>query len=191
MLVCLKTVISASRRTDIPAFYMPWFMERLQEGCFEVINPYNNHLKIVSAGPSQVHSIVFWSKNFGPFIDGDYGVRLEEMGYHLFFNFTINSTVPILEPTVPSLGKRIEQLAALSKQFGSRAITWRFDPLSFFSTGDGFVEDNLADFSEIAAGSKFLIHLFSLAIIVVLISILFGKRLIHKNKKTKLSTALL
>lgn len=150
----MKTVISASRRTDIPAFYMPWFMECLKEERFEVVNPYNNQLKIVSAGPDQVHSIVFWSKDFGPFITADYGMQLEEMGYHLFFNFTINSTVPILEPAVPSLGKRIEQLAALSKQFGSRAIHWRFDPLSFFSTKDGPVEDNLADFSEIAAAAS-------------------------------------
>ena len=149
----LKTIISASRRTDIPAFYMPWFMEHLEDGRFDAVNPYNNRLKIVSAGPDQVHSIVFWSKNFGPFIAADYGMRMEEMGYHLFFNFTINSTVPILEPAVPSLEKRIEQLAALSKQFGSRAIHWRFDPLSFFSTKNGPVQDNLADFSEIAAAA--------------------------------------
>ena len=82
----MKTVISASRRTDIPAFYMPWFMERLLEGRFQVVNPFNNRSKVVSAGPDQVHSIVFWSKNFGPFIAGDFGERLEEMGYHLFFN---------------------------------------------------------------------------------------------------------
>ena len=130
---------------------MPWFMERLKEGHFKVVNPYNNRSKIVPAGPDQVHSIVFWSKNFGPFIAGDYGMRLEEMGYHLFFNFTINSSVPILEPAVPSLGKRVEQLAALSRQFGSRTINWRFDPLSFFSTGDGSIGNNLADFSGIAA----------------------------------------
>ena len=149
----LKTVISASRRTDIPAFYMPWFMERLQAGRFQVVNPFNNRSTIVSAGPDQVHSIVFWSKNFGPFIAGEYGMRLEEMGYHLFFNFTVNSAMPILEPAVPLLGKRIGQLAALAKQFGPRAINWRFDPLSFFTTGDGGTRDNLADFSEIAAAA--------------------------------------
>ena len=150
----LKIIISASRRTDIPAFYMPWFMEHLEDGRFDVVNPYNNRLKIVSAGPDQVHSIVFWSKNFGPFIAAGYGMRMKEMGYHLFFNFTINSAVPILEPAVPSLGERIEQLAALSTQFGSRAINWRFDPLMFYSIGDGSVGDNLTDFSEIAAAAS-------------------------------------
>ena len=100
-----------------------------------------------------MHSIVFWSKNFGPFIDKDYGLLLEEKGYHLFFNFTINSAVPILEPAVPPLEKRMEQLAILSKRFGSQAINWRFDPLSFFTIKDGIVRDNLADFSEIAAAA--------------------------------------
>jgi hypothetical protein len=149
----VKTVISASRRTDIPAFYMPWFMERLQAGSFQVVNPFNQRSKIVSAGPDQVHSIVFWSKNFGPFIAGDYGRRLEEMGYHLFFNFTINSTLPVLEPAVPALGKRLGQLAALAGQFNSRAINWRFDPLVFFTTGGGGTRDNLTDFQEIAAAA--------------------------------------
>ena len=149
----MKTVISASRRTDIPAFYMPWFMERLQEGRFQVVNPFNNRSKVVSAGPDQVHSIVFWSKNFGPFIAGDFGEQLEEMGYHLFFNFTLNSAMPLLEPAVPSLEKRVKQLGALAGQFGARAISWRFDPLSFFTTGDGKHGDNLADFPEIAAAA--------------------------------------
>jgi len=149
----LKTVISASRRTDIPAFYMPWFMECLQKGRFEVVNPFNNRVRIVSLGPDQVHSIVFWSKDFGPFLKGDYGMRLEEMGYHLFFNFTINSAIPILEPAVPALDKRIEQLNVLSRRISPRAINWRFDPLSFFGTGDGMPADNLGDFSRIAAAA--------------------------------------
>jgi hypothetical protein len=149
----LKMVISASRRTDIPAFYMPWFMECLQKGRFKVVNPFNNRAKIVTAGPDQVHSIVFWSKDFGPFIEGDYGMRLEEMGYDLFFNFTINSAIPLLEPAVPALDKRIEQLNELSKRVSPRAINWRFDPLSFFGTGDGIQADNLGDFSCIATAA--------------------------------------
>jgi len=150
----LKTVISASRRTDIPAFYMPWFMECLQKGRFEVVNPFNNRVRIVSLGPDQVHSIVFWSKDFGPFLKGDYGMRLEEMGYHLFFNFTINSAIPILEPAVPALDKRIEQLSELARRFSPRAITWRSDPLVFFSTDEGGIKDNLADFPRIAAAAS-------------------------------------
>ena len=149
----MKTVISASRRTDIPAFYMPWFMACMKKGAFRVVNPFNNRAKVVPAGPDQVHSIVFWSKNFDPFLAGGYGRRLKEMGYHLFFNFTVNSESPVLEPGVPPLGRRVEQLAVLAGQAGPGAVNWRFDPLCFYSAGNGAVENNMAAFSIIAAAA--------------------------------------
>jgi hypothetical protein len=145
----LKTVISASRRTDIPAFYMPWFMEQIKTGSFEVINPFNQRVSVVPATPHEVHTIVFWSKNFGPFIDQDFGDRLLKQGYNLFFNFTINSVNTILEPNVPPLRERFDQLEYLSDHFGSRSINWRFDPICFYETGQGALHDNLSDFTTI------------------------------------------
>ncbi len=82
-----QIVISASRRTDIPAFYMSWFMQQIQKRSFEVINPYNRKKAVVPAIPDKVHTIVFWSKNFGPFIEGGHGQTLAAMGYNLFFQF--------------------------------------------------------------------------------------------------------
>ena len=148
----LKTVISASRRTDIPAFYMPWFMNRIKSGFFEVVNPYNRQTRKVPATPADVHTIVFWSKNFRPFLKNGLGKKLQKAGYHLFFNFTINSESPRLEPHVPSLDARLEQLAHLCDQFGSRTVNWRFDPICFFKTGsdDDRVQDNLGDLERIA-----------------------------------------
>ncbi len=58
-----ETVISASRRTDIPAFYLKSFMDGMDQGVFHVKNPYNALVKRVEVSPEQVHSIVFWSKN--------------------------------------------------------------------------------------------------------------------------------
>ena len=145
-----KIVISASRRTDIPAFYMPWFMQQLTRGRFEVVNPYNQHVSIVAATPQQVHSIVLWSKNFGPFIKGNYATQLEQMGYHLFFNFTINSHAPLLEPNVPPLEERLEQLEWLCDRFGPRAVNWRFDPLCFYQIPGAPIQDNRQDFTAIA-----------------------------------------
>jgi len=142
-------VLSASRRTDIPAFYMEWFMERIASGSFEVLNPYNRRVSIVPTDPGQVHTIVFWSKNFGPFIHGHYGERLREMGYHLYFNFTINSDAPLLEPHVPPLGERLAQLEKLTAAYGSRSIQWRFDPICFY-VHEGRREHNLKDFPAIA-----------------------------------------
>jgi len=145
-----KIVLSASRRTDIPAFYMPWFMEQIDRGVFEVVNPFNRRVSVVPAKPAAVHTIVFWSKNFGPFIDGHYGDQLLALGYHLFFNFTVNSNTAVLEPNVPAMDERLNQLKYLAEQFGPRAINWRFDPICFYRTGQGPISDNLQDFVYIA-----------------------------------------
>ena len=145
-----KIVLSASRRTDIPAFYMPWFMEQIGRGIFEVVNPFNQRVSIVPATTDAVHTIVFWSKNFGPFIGGNYGDALLAMGYHLFFNFTVNSDSTVLEPNVPTLAERLNQLEYLAKHFGPRTINWRFDPVCFYRTDQGPLNDNLQDFALIA-----------------------------------------
>jgi len=145
-----KIIISASRRTDIPAFYMPWFMAQISREFFEVTNPFNQRVSIVPATPDKVHTIVFWSKNFGPFLDQSYGEQLLKQGYHLFFNFTINSACTSLEPGVPLLKQRLDQLEHLCRRFGPDTINWRFDPLCFFKTGGGLLQDNLHDFSGIA-----------------------------------------
>ena len=84
----MKQILSVSRRTDIPAFYMPWFMDQVTRGEITVVNPFNQQARRVDVSPHQIHTMVFWSKNFGPFLEGRYGETLQEMGYHLFFNFT-------------------------------------------------------------------------------------------------------
>ena len=85
-LLKMKKIISVSRRTDIPAFYMKWFMERIEKGFFETINPYNRVKKIIDVSRNNIHSIVFWSKNFRPFIESGAGEKLQNTGYNLFFN---------------------------------------------------------------------------------------------------------
>jgi hypothetical protein len=146
-----QIVISASRRTDIPAFYMDWFMDQIKKEVFEVTNPYNRRKFIVPATPEQIHTIVFWSKNFAPFIKGGFGETLLRKGYNLFFNFTINSNIPLLEPRVPSLKQRLVQLRDLSRNFDSKTINWRFDPICFYTYEEKVIKDTLHDFSRIAA----------------------------------------
>ncbi|UCD81688.1 MAG: DUF1848 family protein, partial [Desulfobacterales bacterium] len=102
------------------------------------------------ATPDAVHTIVLWSKNFGPFIEGKYGDQLLALGYHLFFNFTVNSDSEILEPNVPVLEERLNQLKYLAEHFGPRAINWRFDPICFYRTSKSALNDNLHDFGYIA-----------------------------------------
>jgi hypothetical protein len=145
-----QIVLSASRRTDIPAFYMPWFMAGIDQGFYEVVNPYNRKTYRVPAGPDRVHTIVFWSKNFGPFLRHQYGQDLYEKGYKLFFNFTINTPHPALEPGMPPLEDRLDQLATLVQTFGPRCLHWRFDPICFYTDADGREGSNLDAFDRIA-----------------------------------------
>lgn len=128
-------------------------MRRIHMGFFEITNPYNRKKSIIETVPESVHSIVLWSKNFGPFIEGDYADKLEAMGYHLFFNFTINSPSKILEPHVPPLSARLEQLKYLCRRFEPESINWRFDPICFFRLGNHAVMDNLSDFARIATSA--------------------------------------
>lgn len=129
---------------------MQWMMDQIHRGRFEVINPYNRRKSLVPATPDKVHTIVLWSKNFSPFIDGGYGELLKKAGFHLFFNFTVNSEVRLLEPNVPPLAERLRQLETLASRFDPKSITWRFDPVCFYRTGTGQVQDNMNDFAEIA-----------------------------------------
>ncbi|MFH1885257.1 MAG: DUF1848 domain-containing protein [Pseudomonadota bacterium] len=148
-----KIVLSASRRTDIPAFYMDWFMDRLRQGSFELENPFSRAVTTISARPGDVHSIVFWSKDYGPFLSADRDRELDRLGYFPFFLFTVNSESLDLEPWLPPLAARLDQLRALAGLHGG-AVTWRFDPLCFFEK-NGEPGDNLADFEKIArAASK-------------------------------------
>lgn len=145
-----KIIISASRRTDIPAFYMEWFMARIKKGIFEVINPFNQKVSQVPATLDRVDTIVFWSKDFGLFLKNGYGKQLEKMGFHLFFNVTLNSENRWLEPNAKPLDRRLEQLKTLSETYGPDTIQWRFDPVCFYETGDGILKNNLKDFGKIA-----------------------------------------
>jgi len=126
-------------------------MQRIEKGFFELVNPYNRKKTVVAATPSDVHSIVFWSKNYGPFLMGRYGDRLLEKGYRLFFNFTVNSSDPWLEPNLPPLTLRFNQLECLVRLSSAAAVNWRFDPVCFYTPPGGGRENNFGDFKAIAA----------------------------------------
>ncbi|MBW7997896.1 MAG: DUF1848 domain-containing protein [Candidatus Glassbacteria bacterium] len=146
----MKTVISASRRTDIPAFYLDWFFHRLEAGGFKLTNPFNGRVRTVEVHRDSVAAIVFWSKDYGPLLER----RKQLSGWPAVFNFTLNTPDPLLEPGVPPLEERMEQMAALADIYGAEAVRWRFDPVVFYSRG-GNQYDNLGAFErllEFAAG---------------------------------------
>ncbi|MDD1669405.1 MAG: DUF1848 domain-containing protein [Methanomicrobiales archaeon] len=119
-------IISASRSTDIPAFYGDWFMERLRQGYAKWVNPWNDAPTYVSFRNARV--FVFWSKNPAPFLPQL--AELERAGYGYFVLFTLNDYgAEGLEPRVPSLEERIRTFISLSRLCGKGRVAWRWDPL--------------------------------------------------------------
>ena len=122
----MKRIISVSRRTDIPAFYGDWFMNRLKEGFAGVVNPFGGQKYIVSLKPEDVRCFVFWSKDFTPFLENL--ETIESLGYKFYFNYTVTGLPNIFERNL-NKESAIETLKQLSRMYSPRHINWRFDPV--------------------------------------------------------------
>lgn len=144
-------IISASRRTDIPAFFKDWFMNRIREGYCTFLNPMNaHHVVRVDLRPEQVDIIVFWTKNPTPLIP--HLPELDERGYRYYFQYTVNGYGPDLEPRVPPLPESVSTFRHLADLIGSRKVIWRYDPIIF--SGRTTPRYHLDRFAEIAAQLK-------------------------------------
>ncbi|MDR0997535.1 MAG: DUF1848 domain-containing protein [Treponema sp.] len=119
-------IVSASRRTDIPAFYSEWFFRRLEEGFALVRNPVNPlQVRRVALDSGGLDGIVFWTKNPGPMLP--LLKRLE--AYHYYFQFTLNAYGADMEPGLPRKGILIDTFKALSEKIGPHRLVWRYDPI--------------------------------------------------------------
>lgn len=119
-------IVSASRRTDIPAFYSEWFFNRIKEGYVLVRNPLNHHqVSNIDLSPSVVDCIVFWTKNPIKIIN-----RLSELSkYSYYFQYTITPYDNHVEPNLPPKDKLIELFITLSNILGKSSVIWRYDPI--------------------------------------------------------------
>ena len=139
-------ILSVSRRTDIPAFFSEWFMNRIRDGFVMVRNPMNyNHVSKINLSPMIVDSIVFWSKNpapLTPFLDE---IRRD---YPFYFQYTINGYESDLEPNLPPIGERIRTFLEISSKYGKESVVWRYDPIIL--TDQYTLEWHLKTFSHIA-----------------------------------------
>ncbi len=119
-------IVSASRATDIPAFYSQWLLEQLRRGFTEWKNPFNGKKQIVSFENTRL--IVFWSKNPAPLIPLLERKEISQLNY--YFHFTLNDYErENLEPNLPSLSQRIETFIWLSEKVGKERVIWRLDPI--------------------------------------------------------------
>jgi len=121
-------IISASRRTDIPALYTKWLINRIRAGWCQVPSPLNyNQLSYVSLRPEDVDSFVFWSKNPAPMLN--YLDELDERGFRYYFQFTLNDYPKDFEPSVPGVEERIQTFRKISMHLGPLRVIWRYDPI--------------------------------------------------------------
>ncbi len=126
----MGTIVSASRRTDIPAFYAEWFVRRVRAGYCEVPNPRNpRQVAKVSLLPEDVAAIVFWTRNPGPLLS-----RLSELGVRglgYYFQFTVCGYGPPIELKNPARATVLETFKRVSAAIGPERVIWRYDPLVF------------------------------------------------------------
>lgn len=120
------TIVSASRATDIPAFYAEEFFESLDRGYTVWKNPYSGKPSYVSFANTRF--VVFWSKNPEPLLS--YLPRLKERDMGFYVQFTLNDYhAERLEPNVPDLESRIDTFKQIVETYGIGHAIWRFDPL--------------------------------------------------------------
>lgn len=143
----LSNIISASRRTDIPAFYSDWFMDKIETGCCKYQPPMNPQ-KELSLCVKDVSAIVFWSRNYGCMIKKGYLKKLKNNGYDFFMHFTIVGYPEFLDPNVINTDEAIKQFKFLSRTFGKKSLCWRFDPVIFSSVTS--IEERIETFEKIA-----------------------------------------
>lgn len=121
-------ILSASRRTDIPAFYPQWLMNRLRAG--EVLVPAvrnpRQYRRIVLS-PEVIDCIVFWTKNPMPLMPAL--PVIQDMGYPFYIQFTLTGYGKDIEPSLPDKAELAGALIELGKTFGPQAVVWRYDPI--------------------------------------------------------------
>lgn len=121
-------IISASRRTDIPALYPEWFMNRLLAGEVLVPNPYNRKkVSRIRLSPEVVDCFVFWTKNPEPMLP--YLKMIDRLDYSYYFQMTITDYEQDIEPGLPGTEESIASFILLSERLGKKRVDFRFDPV--------------------------------------------------------------
>jgi len=143
-------VISASRRTDIPAFYMDDVVEALKKKQIDVSALCKTQHTLVSLDPKIVKMIVWWSKDYSNWIEKyKENKKLFDKYYHMF-NFTLTGGDELETGIGSTLDERFDQVKYLSKHFSPKSIIIRFDPIVYYKIiGKDKILNNMGKFEEI------------------------------------------
>ena len=128
-------IISASRRTDIPAFYFQWFMNRIRDGYCVVPNPLNpKRVSRVSLKSKDVDIIVFWTRDPRPALS--HLSELDALGYQYYFLYTVMNNPRSIDVKTPPLETALRTFHRLADRIGPRKMVWRYDPIVFTTMTD-------------------------------------------------------
>jgi hypothetical protein len=128
-------IISASRRTDIPAFYAQWFMNRVRAGYCTVPNPFNpSQVTTISLRPEDVDVIVFWTRNPRPMFR--HLEELDRRGYRYYFQYTLLDNPRLLDRKGPPVVASLDTFRELAGRIGPERVIWRYDPIVFSNLTD-------------------------------------------------------
>jgi Domain of unknown function (DUF1848) len=145
-------IISASSRTDIPAFYGEWFQRRLDAGYCISLNPFSGAGYRIGLRRDEVDGFVFWTKNLRPFLP-----RLgcvNKHGFPFIIHHTINGYSRVFEPSVPPTEEVVACLKEVATTYGSRVSIWRYDPIMLTSVTDfDFHRHNFARLARMLEGT--------------------------------------
>lgn len=148
----LRVIVSASYRTDIPAFYGRWFARRLQAGFCRVSNPYGGAPSIVRLDRASVDGFVFWTRNLGPFRPVLETVAQRDTPF--IVQYTITGYPRALETAVTAPESAIGHIRDLARDFGPGRAVWRYDPvIDTDLTPPAWHEENFARLAGALAGA--------------------------------------
>lgn len=148
-------IISASRRTDIPAFYAEWLINRIRAGYCTVPNPFNrNQVGYVSLTPAEVEVIVFWTRNPRPLFP--YLAELDQRGYRYYFQYTVMNNPRPIDPKSPPLVASLKTFQELADRIGPERVIWRYDPIVFSNlTSVQFHRETYTEIAQALRGYTF------------------------------------
>ena len=140
-------IVSASYRTDIPAFYGQWFLNRFRAGWAKAVNPYGQQVSTIPLR-SGVDGFVFWTRNLGPFTGVLDEIRRAEIPFVV--QYTVTGYPRMLESAVMEAERSVALIRQVATTHGPRAVIWRYDPILISSATPP--DWHLANFARLAEG---------------------------------------
>ena len=146
-------IVSVSRRCDIPRFQFEWFMERLDAGFVEAVNPFNaNQIRRVPLAPDEVDAFVFWTREPSNILAK--AEELTQRGFPFYVMVSLTGYPAVLEPFAPTVEKVCDAMTGLAQKIGADRVIWRYDPIILSSiTDEDFHRANFNALAQKLAGA--------------------------------------